>query len=88
MVYLRVRIMSVNGLATALIALSGLVLLHWLIKRGARKVGTAIGSALRAPTRALLTRYYRRKVIRQIQEKNGSRAFRHSKNSDDRVSWF
>ena len=71
-----------NGLATALIALSSLVLLHWLIKRGARKVGTAIGSALRAPIRALLTRYYRRKVIRQIQEEKRKQGIPPLENSD------
>ena len=57
-----------NGLATALIALSSLVLLHWLVKRGTRKVSTAVGSSLRAPVTALLTRYYRRKIVRQMED--------------------
>ena len=71
-----------NGLATALIALGSLVLLHWLIKRGARKVGTAIGSALRAPMRALFTRYNRRKVIHQVQEEKRRRGIPPLENSD------
>jgi hypothetical protein len=82
MVYLRVRITSVNGLATALIALISLALVHWIIKRGTRKVGTAIGSALRAPIRALLTRYYRRKVIRQMLEEKRKQGIPPLENSD------
>jgi len=72
----------VNELATVLIALSSLVILHWLIKRGARKVGTAFGSAIRSPLRALLTRYYRRKVINQLQEKRQKQGIPPLENSD------
>jgi len=72
----------VNGLTTALLGVASLVLLHWLIKRGTRKVGSATGSALKAPVRALLTRYYRRKVIRQTQQERRKRGIPPLENSD------
>lgn len=82
MVRCRLEYNAVSGLATALIALSSLVLLHWLIKRGTRKVGTAVGSSLRAPVRAFLTRYYRRKVIRQVEEEKRKQGIPPLENSD------
>ena len=59
-------------LAAILVALVLMGLFHWLVQRGSRKagraIGRAIGSVLRAPLRFVLTKYYRRKVIRQQQE--------------------
>ncbi len=77
-----VRIIPVDGIVTALIGLISLVILHWVIKLGARKVGTAISSVLRAPIRALLTSYYRRKVIRQIREEKQKQGIPPLENSD------
>jgi len=63
----------VRELATILFALVSLLVFHLLIQQGTRKVGRgigkAVGSVLRAPVRLLLTKYYRRKVIRQLQER-------------------
>ena len=59
-------------LATVLLALAGLAIFHYVLQRGTRKVGRAIGkriaSVLRSPLRRVLAIYYRRKVIRQLQE--------------------
>jgi hypothetical protein len=72
----------VNGLAAALIALGSLVVLHWLIKGITRKIGRAVGSSLRAPVKALLTRYYRRKVIHQMEDEKRNQGIPPLENSD------
>ena len=59
-------------LATILLALVLFLVVHTFLQLGTRKLGRAIGKGigfiLRPPLRAVLTKYYRRKVIRQLQE--------------------
>jgi hypothetical protein len=73
-------------LATILFALAVLFVLHWLIHEGSRKTGRAIGRAagslLRAPFRLVLTKYYRRKIIRQRQEERRKRGVPPLENPD------
>jgi len=62
----------VNAWVETLIALLGLVTLHLALRRGGRELGRGlvkgVFAVIREPLRKLLTVYYRRKVIRQMQE--------------------
>ena len=73
-------------LAEILFGLAGLFLVHWIIRQGSRKagksVGKFVGAALRGPLRSTLTRYYRRKVIRQMQEERRRQGLPPLENTD------
>jgi len=76
----------VSQLATILFALAALAVFHWLLQQGTRKLGRAIGkrigSALRAPLRFVLTKYYRQKVIRELQHQRRKQGLPPLENTD------
>jgi hypothetical protein len=73
---------------TILFAIAALLILHWSLQQGSRKVGQKLGKliglVLRAPLRAVLTPYYRRKVIRQMQKERQNQGVPPLENTDMR----
>jgi hypothetical protein len=76
----------VNQLPTIIVGLAAFLALHlfiqWGSRRAGRKLGRLIGSALRSPLRAVLTPFYRRKAIRQLQERRRKQGFPPLENTD------
>ena len=51
-------------------------------RRAGRRLGRLVGSVLRSPLRAVLTLYYRRKAVRQLQEQRRKQGLPPLENTD------
>ena len=75
-----------NQLPLVIVGLAAFLTLHlfiqWSTRQAGRKVGRVIGSVLRTPLRAVLTPYYRKKAIRQLQEQRRKQGLPPLENTD------
>ena len=69
-----------------LVGLSAFLALHlfiqWGSRRAGRRLGRLVASVLRSPLRAVLTLYYRRKAVRQLQEQRRKQGLPPLENTD------